>query len=57
MASLYTLPNELLLNVAKYLDQPDLLKLALTCRKFASIAEDVLYDRLVIKPARGLISA
>jgi hypothetical protein len=44
MTSLYALPNELLLNVAKHLDQPDLLKLALTCRKFASIAQDVLYD-------------
>jgi hypothetical protein len=44
MASLYTLPNKLLLNVAKFLDKPDLLKLALTCRKFTSIAQDVLYD-------------
>ncbi|KAF1951351.1 hypothetical protein CC80DRAFT_553467 [Byssothecium circinans] len=48
MATLSTLPNELLLNIAHGLVGTDICNLARTCRDLQSIAETELYEHIIV---------
>ncbi|KAF2251686.1 hypothetical protein BU26DRAFT_241648 [Trematosphaeria pertusa] len=53
MASITSLANELLVNVASSLDQQSLCSLNLVSKKFSPIARDILYSRPYIPPPYG----
>jgi hypothetical protein len=43
------IPNEVIAEIFKYVDQPDLLQLQLTCKRWGKVAQDVLYTKIIFK--------